>query len=460
MTVTVILLCFVAAVSGTVAALRVTGVSIRATVRLAAGRFARGELHPSAIVTVLFVAAVLTLDFSPLAVYRYFLFSDVLLLAAFGVQCWIDRRIVIYLPALLTAAFVAYLGGLLAGSAAAQDVTAAPTWLHFAFSMLLLTPAVTTLLVRRPDLRLYLPIAIVVTATVQALIVLAQVIKGLQWQSGTRITGALGAAGLWVYAAAIVALAGAILTSRFRLRVALIASLSVIAFAELLMRSRMLWIVSIVGACLMMVLQSRRRTLGLLAASVLCVVGMIGYWAGLYPDAIARRIADALRPSEASDLVARLDAVRELAPALADSGAIGIGFGRSEGYLRDRHSPASVVNIHNVVLHAAVEGGVLASIGVLMLPLAICVLWRSATPMARAPSDRFVLYWLVSTLLAIFVGAQLTPTLYEHTFYALLAALASCAADANDGGRFHRVPARVAEVLSVIGLGGTASAPV
>jgi hypothetical protein len=63
------------------------------------------------------------------------------------------------------------------------------------------------------------------------------------------------------------------------------------------------------------------------------------------------------------------------------------------------------------------------------MPIAIGVLWAAA---AKRNSEsmrhsRLLLSWEGSSLISIYLAAQLTPTLYEHTFYLLLAALASTA---------------------------------
>jgi O-antigen ligase len=429
--VTTLLFSVSAGVAGTIVALWFSGASIAFPAAWARALVATAIDKRASLVTGLFIAAIVLLDFTPLAIYRYFLVSDFLLLTAYAVQCWLDRRVVMHVPTLLMMAFGAYLVGLLAGSAAAQDVGAGGTWLHFAFSMLVLTPVTTTLLVRRPELQLYLPAAIVMTVVGQSLILSAEVARGLEWQTGSRLTGALGTGELWIYAAAVTALGGAIVAGRWPGKLAAAVGVFVITTAEMLLRSRMLWITSLCGVVFVAILQSRRRIVGLSFAAALAAVAALVYAAGWYPDAIQRRIGDALRPGEASDLVARVESVRELVPAIEESRAFGIGLGQSEHYLRVKHSPALVVNIHNVVLHAAVEGGILAAAGVLMLPMAIGVLWRAAATIRRDPLGRFLLHWQVATLVAIFIGAQLTPTLYEHTFYVLLAALASSATPAG-----------------------------
>ena len=81
--------------------------------------------------------------------------------------------------------------------------------------------------------------------------------------------------------------------------------------------------------------------------------------------------------------------------------ALGIGLAQSERYLREHHSTAPVVAIHNVVLHAAVEGGIIAAAAMLLLPLAIIGRWRVA---ARLPSrgwPAFLVSWEVAVLFAV-----------------------------------------------------------
>ena len=92
--------------------------------------------RPRQCVALLFGGGALLLDFSPLPVYRYFLLSDLLLLAACALQMQIDRRIVLYVPALFILLCLGYLAALLAAFGAAQDYSGVWNWLHFAFLML------------------------------------------------------------------------------------------------------------------------------------------------------------------------------------------------------------------------------------------------------------------------------------------------------------------------------------
>lgn len=393
--------------------------------------------RPRESVTLLFVAGAFLLDFSPLSVYRYFLLSDLLLLFACLIQWRIDRSLVVYVPALWIGLCVAYLGALLLSFTAAQDFSGLWTWAHFAFLMLVFVPSLTTLLVRRPELKSWLLAAIVATALAHSVILFGEVARGLDWRTGTRISGALGTEGQWKYAAAFIALTGLVAAGRWPARLAALAGLAVIVVAEMFLRSRMLWLTSMFGACLMLSLYGGRLLRGVVVAAVAAAAISVGYLAGWYPEAVQQRIVDALHPTEASDLIARLQVVRELTGAIEESGGLGIGLAQSERYLREHHSTAPVVAIHNIVLHAAVEGGIIAAAAMLLLPLAIFGLWRTAALRPARGWLAFLVCWEAAVLVAVYAGSQLTPSLYEHTFYAIFAALAASAVhvDAPTGGR-------------------------
>jgi len=384
--------------------------------------------RPSACVTLLFVTAVMLVDFSPLPVYRYFLVSDLLLLVACALQLAIDRRFTVYAPALMTTLFVIYLGCLLVAFLWAPSLAPLSGWLHFAFLMLVYVPLVTTLLVKRPDLQPYLPATLVTSALIQAVMIIVAVRGGLEWRTGMRIAGAMGSIALWLYVAAAVALIGIAMLGRWTVRLSALVGLLAIAVAEMFLRSRMLWLSSILGICVMLVLQSRVRVKGLVFATGLCCAVAVPYLFDGYPPAIQYRIDQTLRPGQTADLIARMQVVQDLSRAIDDSRGFGIGLGQSERYLLEHHSTAPVVNVHNVVMHATVEGGFLAGASMLLLPLAIFALAAAAA--RRTGSDhrqRFLVHWCAASLLAIYVGSQLTPTLYEHSFFLLVAALGAAA---------------------------------
>ena len=385
--------------------------------------------RPALGVHVLFVCGVLLVDISALSVYRYFLLSDLLFLSAFSLQTWIDRRTEVYYPRLLTWLFVVYLTGHFIAFGRSDDMSSASTWLHSLFVMLAYTPILTTLLVRRPELTRSLFVALMVSGGLQACIVIANVANGLDWRNGMRIPGAFGSLHLWLYATAAIAAAGVFLAGSRTARVGSLLVLVPIALAEAFLRSRMLWIATIVGISMIVILQSRRRLLGLGAVAALSALLVAGFMTDVYPDAAQRRISDALRPTETPDLVARMKVIYDLARSIEESPLVGLGVAQSPRYLTEHQSSARVVIVHNIIMHAAVEGGVLAGLAIALMPIAIGVLWAAA---AKRNSEsmrhsRLLLSWEGSSLISIYLAAQLTPTLYEHTFYLLLAALASTA---------------------------------
>src|SRR5262249_7764349 len=161
------------------------------------------------------------------------------------------------------------------------------------------------------------------------------------------------------------------------------------------------WIGSTLGACLMFSLHGGRWVRGLTLAAAIALSAAGAYEAELYPAAIQQRIAETLKPTETSDLGARMQVGRDLAGSEEDSRGAGIGVGASENYLRDHHSTAQVVSIHNVVIHAAVEGGILAAASILMIPIGIAVLWRAASG-TRDSTRAFLRDWQMSSLMAIY----------------------------------------------------------
>jgi hypothetical protein len=300
--------------------------------------------------------------------------------------------------------------------------------MHFVYLVVVLSPAVTALLVMRPEFRYYLFAGILIAGLVESVIFIAAVASGLEWQIGYRLSGALGTVSVWGYAAAAIALVALMMRGPAVLRLSASLGLVILGVAEMFTRSRMLWVTTVLGSCLFVVAQSRRRIRAV--AGLTAVIGLLiaGYLTGAFPEAVERRVSDTLRPTQAGDLVARMYVVHELAPAFERSAALGIGVGQSENVLREAHSPAVVVLVHNLIMHAAVEGGLLAALGLMMLPIGMIVLWRAALRQSCNRAERLLSNWEFSTLLAIYLGAQLTPTLFEQLFYVMLGALAAGAA--------------------------------
>src|SRR5262249_9621647 len=125
------------------------------------------------------------------------------------------------------------------------------TWVHQAFLMLVYVPAITTLLVLRPDLRRYALPVIVISVTLPAALREWSVAHGLVWQTGTRIAGAFGSVQLWPYAVAVVGVVAVLMSRPLLLeKVIAAAALVVLIVAELFLRARMLWLASMFGACI------------------------------------------------------------------------------------------------------------------------------------------------------------------------------------------------------------------
>src|SRR5262249_7059148 len=144
-----------------------------------------------------------------------------------------------------------------------------------------------------------------------------------------------------------------------------------------------------------------------------------------FPMAIQDRVSATLHPSDAKDLVARMDAVKELSVEISDSPFVGLGLGQSPAFMSALPVPPLVVNAHNVILHAAVEGGICGALALAMLPLGFIVLFKAGRRLRPRVEERLILNWTFASLMAIYVAAQLTPSLYEHTFYFLIGVLAS-----------------------------------
>ena len=380
------------------------------------------------LVTVLFVAAVLTVDFSPLAAYRYLLLSDVLILVALLVELKTTQARV-YAPKVLMATFVLYLGSAaLAFTRVAEPGLGLFTWLHSAFLMLVYVPAATTLMTRRPDLRSLVAPAMLVSACLQGLIVAQAVSGGLNWTSGTRIAGALGSMQLWLYAAAVTAALAMLMAGRRRQRLAALVAVLPLVAAETFMRSRRLWIATFAGCCLFAILQARRKWLAVGGAAAVLALLAAGYVAEFYPAAVQVRISDALEPSKASDLQARMAVVYAALEAIEASPLVGVGTGQAPNYFNQLPVPPVVVNAHNLLLHAAMEAGFFAAMALWLMPFGILALWLQGLRRVPQGAERVRLHWAFATLTAVYAAAQLTPTLFEHSFFFLIAFLAATVA--------------------------------
>lgn len=373
----------------------------------------------------MFVVAVATIDFAPLRVYRYLLVSDVLLLAALALEWRRQWPATLVYPARMTALFCVYLASAACAFTRPLDPAIGfSTFAHQAFAMLLYVPAVATLLVARPDLlRLVIP-TVLVSMTVQGLALASAVAGGLNWTSGSRVAGALGSSQLWPYVAAVGAITLVTMSGSALGRLAVVGSAVAVGAAELFMRSRMLWIASVLVVTTVALLQSRRKAAAGAGAAALIGALAVIYALGGFPPAVEVRIDDALHPAKARDLVERVRVVSALGRSFLESPFVGVGLGQSPQFVDQLPVQPAVVNIHNIVMHGAVEGGVFAGLAVLLQPVGILLLWKSGR---RNRESKALADWSVATLLSVFVAAQLTPTLYEHTYYFLIGLLAAIA---------------------------------
>jgi O-antigen ligase len=104
---------------------------------------------------------------------------------------------------------------------------------------------------------------------------------------------------------------------------------------------------------------------------------------------------------------------------------VGIGLNQSPDYLPRTLLESKVDAVHNVVLHNAIEAGLLAGIAWLLLPVVAFDLWRRARARQLDRRAHRQLNWLAATLAGIYAGGQFTPALYEHVVFLLLGALAA-----------------------------------
>ena len=394
------------------------------TAILVAGMGARS--HGLVLITFFVVLGSLTLDFAPLPVYRYLLVSDVLLVAA-GVVAWMTGSS-LRMPAFVTVCLLLYLINGLATFFWASFSRGFFTWLHSAFLALIYIPFVATALSTRRAFAHYALGGALLCGVVQSVLLLVSVAQGLQWQSGGRISGALGNYSLYIFAVSVIAIAVLLLTGSFAMRVAaLLAAVPVIP-AMMVTRSRSTWVAAIVGVSLAFVLVPRRKLLGLVAAVFFCGALSAGYVLELYPRPIQNRIARTLtfNPATSRDLVLRVQVVQLMWPRFVRSPFIGVGLNQSYLFLPHEFVESSVASVHNVILHALFEVGLFGAIGYILLPLAVFTLWRRARLLGRNdPSRRRLADFAFISFVAIYAGVQFTPAMYEHAPYFVIALLAS-----------------------------------
>jgi O-antigen ligase len=397
-------------------------------------------ISPVIVTAAMILAGGLTLDVAPLAVFRYLLLSDVLLVLA-GLIAWRSGAS-LRVPVLVTVCFLIYLtNGLLSFVRSGAPEAGLFTWLHSAFVMLVYVPLVTTGLASKRYLPTLAFVGVIVSGVVQALLVDAAVAGGLHWQTGTRIRGAFGNPSLWVMAIAVIGAALVVIQERGRARALAAGGIAVVIPAAVFTRSRSIWVGMIIGVTLALIITTRRRLLGALAACALVALLVGSYTLGLYPEAVQTRIAQTLTVRTSQDLVGRTEVVGRMWPFVASSPLLGVGINESHRYLPERLVVGNIASVHNVIMHAAVEIGVIAAAALLALPIAATALWRRARAMsADDPERRRLADWSFISFTALYVGVQFTPAMYEHVAYFLLAFLASLSQQTPDAGESHPLP--------------------
>jgi hypothetical protein len=365
--------------------------------------------------------AALTMDFAPLSLFRYFLWSDLfILIAASWLAIHGTRLSTAGLGVLFALFTVNVMSSLVSFTRAVHPDLGLFTWLHMAFIMLVYLPAVTAVLRAKPHLGGVARAALVVSGVGQAAIIVSSVAQGLHWETGTRIAGAMGNQSVWLFVTAWTGLLAMGMAGRWMRLLWVVPAFGMVAIAAGLMRSRSLWVALIVATSIYILVRVRHKMLGVLAVLGLAGIASLGYLLELYPTAIQSRIRETLTPRTSIDLVYRVDVVQRMFEPWSQNVFVGIGARQSESYLPGRMIEGRVDAVHNVVLHAAIEGGLLSGLVWLLLPAVIVRMWWDARIVHRDLAD-----WALASLLAIYMGGQFTPTLYEHVFYFLLGVLAA-----------------------------------
>lgn len=385
--------------------------------------------HGLLLITFLVVLGAFTIDFHPLPVFRYLLISDVLFVAA-GLVAWLTGS-PLRVPLLVTCCLGLYVGnGLASFLRSWAPMDGLFTWLHSAFIAFAYLPLAATALGTRREYVRYAFAGVMVSALVQALLVLLAILQGLEWEYGGRIRGAFGNASLWLYPVAVLALTAVILRGSFLQRVAAVGMLAVIIPAVLATRSRSIWIGIMVGVPQLLLLLPRRKVVGALASTAFAACLAAGYLFELYPAAIQRRIDMTLTPRTSIDIIYRFEVVDRMWPFAEESPLVGIGLNESHRYLPRRLVDSNVASVHNVPLHAAIEVGVPGAFGLIALPGAVFLLWRRAR---RLTADDLglqrIVDWAFVSFTSIYVGVQFTPAMYEHVSYFVIAILAALVDD-------------------------------
>jgi O-antigen ligase len=286
-----------------------------------------------------------------------------------------------------------------------------------------------TFLTREPRAFAVVLPSVVVAGTVQALGVFYLTASGVDWASGIRINGVLGSEPQLLMVAGC--LGGLSLLwfecGRPMIRVGAAGSVLLMTAALAVMRFRAAWVAVIVGVLVFLwTANPRRRVAGVMVGILLAGGGWLAYSQGFLPAAVDARL-DQTFDATASDLDLRVESTAELAEVFYDNPIVGIGPGQSNHYLPAYFVLSRVGAAHNVVANAAVEGGVLAGVGLVGVLIASIALAGSAVRRTRDPHVRKVAVWALSSACGLAAGVQFVPTIYWRSFFVVLAMCAAVA---------------------------------
>jgi O-antigen ligase len=211
--------------------------------------------------------------------------------------------------------------------------------------------------------------------------------------------------------------------------------LSSVAF--MITRFRSIWIASFCGLVLLSLMLYHRRMIKILlypgvAAVLLVLLATQGY----LPQVVVDRFHSSF-DSQAPDIIARQEAMKRLLPIAVENPLIGIGFNNSKYFLPVELVEGRVGAIHNLLLSNLVENGLLAFLALVVLPLLLLAIYRQVQRRGD-PVDRYLGMWAISSFLGIYIGAQLTPNMFDHTFWFLMAYLTGLGAATARGVRQAR----------------------
>ena len=399
-----------------------------------------------------FFAGLLVIDFPPLHVFRYFLFSDLLFLLSYFLLFLQSGRMPWHLspPALYVTLALYSLSALLSLFRAPNPENAFSTLIHLMFLTFVYVPLVSSLLRASPRLFSLTFVGFIVITIVRDIDIILLPLAGIEWQSGTRLSGLSQAPTLYVMLPGMMGLcllllrrwpgegqrtiSSRTLSAKMRLALLPLGGIVLSSVAFMITRFRSIWIACFCGLFLLSVMLDRRRLLRALTyptlAALLLVFLAINNW---LPAAIVNRFSSSFDPY-APDIIARREVVWRLLPIVSENPFLGIGFNNSKYFLPLELVEGRVDAIHNLLLSNLVENGLLSFLALVALPLLLWSFYRRVQRRGDA-TERYLGIWGISSCLGIYLGAQLTPNMLEHTFWFLIAYLTGLVTSTTSHGR-------------------------